>query len=78
MTPAEIRKLPAVIDLVTAGRALGIGRTKAYQLAASGDFPCPVLRVGHTFLVPTAGVLTLLGLTEPTPNGQPAQEDGEP
>jgi hypothetical protein len=62
LTPAEIRKLPAVVDLVTAGRALGLGRTKAYQLARSGDFPCRILRAGNSYLVPTADLLTLLGL----------------
>lgn len=62
LTPAEIRQLPAVIDLVTAGRAFGIGRTKAYQLARAGEFPCPVLWVGKSYLVPTAGLLALLGL----------------
>lgn len=62
LTPAEIRKLPAVVDLVTAGRALGLGRTKAYQLARSGEFPCRILRVGASYLVPTADLLALLGL----------------
>jgi hypothetical protein len=67
LTPAEIRALPAVLDLVTAGRALGIGRTKAYQLARSGIFPCRVLRVGSSYLVPAADLLTLLGLTSELP-----------
>jgi hypothetical protein len=62
LTPAEIRKLPAVVDLVTAGRALGLGRTKAYQLARSGNFPCRILHVGASYLVRTADLLTLLGL----------------
>jgi hypothetical protein len=62
LTPAEISTLPAVVDLVTAGRALGLGRTKAYELARAGEFPCRVLRVGKTYLVPTAGLLALLGL----------------
>jgi hypothetical protein len=65
LTPAEIRALPAVVDLVTAGRALGMGRTKSYQLARAGRFPCPVLRVGRSYLVPTAGLLTLLRLDRP-------------
>ena len=62
LTLAEIGGLPAVTDLVTAGRALGIGRTRAYELARAGQFPCPVIRVGRTWLVPTAGLRTLLGL----------------
>lgn len=65
LTPAEIRALPAMVDLVTAGRALGVGRTKSYELARAGRFPCPVLRVGRSYLVPTTGLLTLLGLDHP-------------
>ena len=52
LTLAEIAGLPAVTDLVTAGRALGIGRTRAYELARAGQFPCPVIRAGGTWRVP--------------------------
>jgi hypothetical protein len=74
LTLAEIAGLPAVTDLVTAARALGLGRTKAYELARAGQFPCPVIRAGRTWLVPTAGLLTLLGLPVPGPAapGDPA------
>jgi hypothetical protein len=65
LTLAELGDLPAVTDLVTAGRALGLGRTRAYELARAGQFPCPVLRVGKTWHVPTAGLLTVLGLPGP-------------
>jgi hypothetical protein len=41
LTPAELQSLPAVVDLVTAGRAFGIGRTKAYQLAQTGPVSLP-------------------------------------
>ena len=62
---AEVAALPAVVDLVTAGRVLGLGRTKAYQLARAGQFPCPVIRAGKTYLVPVAGLLAVLGLQVP-------------
>ena len=65
MSLAEVGELPAVTDLVTAGRALGLGRTKAYQLARAGEFPCPVIRAGATWLVPTPGLLAALGLPVP-------------
>jgi hypothetical protein len=65
LTLDEIAALPAVTDLVTAGKALGLGRTKAYELARAGQFPCPVIRAGKTWLVPTAGLLALLGLPVP-------------
>ena len=70
LTLAEIADLPAVTDLLTAGRALGLGRTKAYELARSGHFPCPVIRVGRTWLVPVAGLLAILGLPVPGASGQ--------
>ncbi|MER6000876.1 helix-turn-helix domain-containing protein [Nonomuraea angiospora] len=61
LTLAEIQQLPAVVDLVTAGRALGLGRTTAYQLAKDGHFPCRIIRIGKKYLVPTAALLALLG-----------------
>ena len=75
LTLAELSALPAVTDLVTAGRALGLGRTKAYELARNGEFPCPVIRVGKTYLVPTAGLLALLGLPLPGPAGRPTVKE---
>lgn len=38
MTLGEIADLPTVLDLLTAARALGIGRTTAYALARDGGF----------------------------------------
>lgn len=58
----DIDELPVVLDLVTAGRILGFGRTKAYELARAGQFPCRLIRAGKTYLVPTVELLTLLGL----------------
>lgn len=75
LTLAEIAGLPAVTDLVTAGRALGIGRTRAYELARAGQFPCPVIRSGRIWLVPTAGLLAVLGLPVPAPS-PPGDEPG--
>jgi hypothetical protein len=72
LQPAEIRTLPAMVDVVTAGRAIGIGRTKSYALARAVEFPCRVLRVGGNYLVPTADLLILLGLD---PDGRPEPGD---
>jgi hypothetical protein len=60
MTLDEIAALPTVLDLLTAAHALGIGRTTAYALARRGEFPCPLIRVGGTYRVPTLGLLHLL------------------
>lgn len=62
LSVAEIQQLPAVVDVVTAGKALGLGRTKSYQLVRAGEFPCRIIRVGGSYLVPTAELLALLGL----------------
>jgi excisionase family DNA binding protein len=58
----ELLALPATVDLVTAARALGIGRTMAYQLARAGELPVPVLRLGARYRVPTAALLGALGV----------------
>ncbi|WP_406068451.1 helix-turn-helix domain-containing protein [Micromonospora sp. NBC_01638] len=60
-----------MVDLATAARALGVGRTKAYELAKSGAFPCPVLRIGTTYRVRTADLLRLVGIERQ----QPGRED---
>lgn len=54
LTRAELDKLPTVVDLVTAGRALGIGRTKAHEMARAGTFPVRVLPLGRRYRVSTA------------------------
>ena len=59
---AQVADLPVVLDVPSAGRLLGIDRTRAYQLARSGGFPCRVIRVGGSWRVPTADLLALLGL----------------
>jgi hypothetical protein len=48
-------------DVATAGAILDIGRSKAYELAKSGEFPVTVLRIGRRYLVPTSAILALLG-----------------
>lgn len=47
VTIAQLRAAPTV-DLMTAGHALGLGRTKAYELARRQQFPCRVIRIGDT------------------------------
>jgi len=72
MTPVTIADLraTATVDLMTAARALGVGRTKAYDLARHQQFPCRVIRIGDTYRIPTAGLLELLGLTPEEPRHQ--------
>jgi excisionase family DNA binding protein len=63
-TLASPEKLPPVLDLPTAARLLGIGRTVAYQLVKSNEWPTPVIRVGRLIRVPTAPLLALLGIDQ--------------
>jgi excisionase family DNA binding protein len=66
LTRAELLALPVVVDVPTAARALGLGRSTAYELARRGEFPCRVLRVGSSYRVPTAGLMRVLGIEPPT------------
>lgn len=63
MTPEELDSLGVSTDLVTAARALGISKSSAYAAARAGTFPCRVVRVGGRYVVPTAGLRDLLGLS---------------
>ena len=67
-TADAIRSLGMTTDLETAGAILGVGRTKAYELAKAGDFPVTVLRIGRRYVVPTQLLLKLLGADQ-TPTG---------
>jgi hypothetical protein len=64
MTREELLALPVSVDLVTAGRAFGIGRTVAFELARTGQFPCRVLRVGVKYRVPRSAIFEALGVDE--------------
>jgi hypothetical protein len=75
MTREELLALPVSIDLMTAARALGIGRTLAQGLARSGEFPVKVLRLGNRYKVVTSDLLALLGVENP--DGSGGATDGE-
>lgn len=62
MTRELLLALPAAVDLDTGNRALGLGRSKGYELAKRGQYPCKVLRLGKAYRVVTADLLHLLGL----------------
>jgi hypothetical protein len=67
MSTDELHALPATVDLTTAARALGCGRSLAYDLARRGQFPCRILRLGRRCLVPTADLLRTLGIEPDSP-----------
>ena len=73
----EIRALPPVLDVPTAGRLLGLGRSAAYDLILAGAWPTPVLRLGRRLRIPTAPLLALLGLSTASLGPNAASKCGE-
>jgi hypothetical protein len=60
MSREELAALPTTTTIATAARALGLGRTRAYELARQGRFPCKVIRIGTSYRVVTADLGDLL------------------
>jgi predicted DNA-binding transcriptional regulator AlpA len=60
MTMAELRELPAAIDVTTAALALGISRATAYEAISRGDFPAQVITVNRRLVVVTSSLLAAL------------------
>ena len=56
-TVGKVRDLGLVTSLETAGQILGIGRSKAYEMARKDEFPVRVDRVGRCYRVPVPGIL---------------------
>jgi hypothetical protein len=77
LTRSELLALPAAIDVETAARAFGIGRTTAYALAKADEFPCKVLRAGKAYRVITEDMLRVLHITPGTSDG-PGSSHPEP
>jgi hypothetical protein len=63
-TISQLRSGPPTISLLTAAAAIGIGRTKAYELAKRDEFPVAVRRVGATYRLPVAELLRFLHANE--------------
>lgn len=59
-TEDAIRALGMTTDVEVAGAILGIGRTKAYELAKNGEFPVKIVRVGRRYKVSVPALLKLL------------------
>ncbi|MDB1090141.1 helix-turn-helix domain-containing protein [Streptomyces sp. ACA25] len=75
---AEALDLPLSVDLRTAARAFGICPATAYKLIRLGAFPCPVLRVGGRYRIPTAYLLRALGIEERPVYAVPLADDAAP
>ncbi|MER6812986.1 DNA-binding protein [Spirillospora sp. NPDC000708] len=62
MSQDELLGLPTTTSVETAARAIGLGRTRAYELARRGEFPCKVIRIGASYRVVTVDLRRLLGI----------------
>ncbi|MGU3537742.1 helix-turn-helix domain-containing protein [Methylobacterium sp. A54F] len=51
------------VDVVLAGRVLGVGRNTAYKAIRDGSIPA--VKVAGQYRVPTARLRQILGLAEP-------------
>mgnify|MGYP000856857046 CR=1 FL=1 len=56
----DLSTLPPLVDVPTAARVLGIGRSLAYDLIRRDQWPTPVLRIGKLIKIPTAGLVVLI------------------
>jgi hypothetical protein len=63
-TPEAVQQLGMTTDVETAAAILGIGRTLAFELARTGQFPVRLLRMGRRIVVPVADLLAYLGVTQ--------------
>lgn len=61
-TVDEIRSWPVTVDVLTAGRAFGLGRDQSYRMARDGSFPVPILRMGRSLRVSSAAVMRFLDI----------------
>lgn len=52
--------VPAVLDVPQAARLLGIGRTLAYELVRTNQWPTPVIRMGRLIKIPSGPIVELV------------------
>ena len=57
---ADFRNQSITMTVTEAGRALGIGRSAAYEAARRGEIP--TIRIGRRLIVPAAAIAEMLGV----------------
>ena len=60
LTLAQVRRLPATVDVPTAATALGVGRSTLYEAIRLGSSPVKVITVRRRVVVLTADLVRLL------------------
>lgn len=63
LSEEQVRTLPPVVDVQTAATVLGIGRTAAYELIRTNNWPTPVVRLGKLIRIPSGPLLDLVGIS---------------
>lgn len=75
LTTEELAALPAMVNLRTAGKALGLGRDTTYAMAKGGTFPVEVLTFGRFLRVRKADLMRYLHLNmDGTPAAAPDRD----
>lgn len=53
-------RVPTALSVEQAATMLGIGRTLAYELIRSGEWPTPILHLGRLIKIPSGPLISLL------------------
>jgi excisionase family DNA binding protein len=53
-------QLPTALSVEQAAARLGIGRTLAYELIRTGQWPTPILHLGRLIKIPSGPLISLL------------------
>jgi len=76
-TPEAIRALGATCDLPTLGKIFGISRSRAYQMAHTGEWQQAGIRIvplGTKYRVAVQSILEVLGRGPPRNEHEPAPQ----
>ena len=60
LTLAQVRKLPATVDVPTAAAVLGIGRATLYEAIKTGQSPVRTITVQRRIVVLTADLIRVV------------------
>ncbi len=62
VTRDELLALPPGSDVSTAADVFGVGRSAAYEIIRSGQWPTPIIRIGRHIRIPTLPLHELVGM----------------